>query len=141
MKVKCIENTAVALPEGIYSYKKTDEFLITIGNEYTVYGIVTFKRFQWYLVCEDYYDGVNICYPMWIFSQCFKILDGRISKFWEVSEDTDVYSYNERTIKFGFKELVLDQYFYSKIIEGEEKEVRIFSTIKKVMDSEFEWPS
>jgi hypothetical protein len=139
MKAKCIDNTAAALAAGIYSYNKSAEFQITIGKEYTVYGIITFKRFQWYLVCEDHFDGRYINYPKWLFSRCFEITDGRLSKFWKVAEDQDVYSYNERTIIFGFEELISDQYFYSNLLEGEEREVRIFGTIKKAIDSEFGW--
>ncbi|MEO6723528.1 MAG: hypothetical protein ABIN67_24385 [Ferruginibacter sp.] len=141
MKVICVDNTGTALPEGIYSYKKSDQFEITIGKEYTVYGIATFKRFQWYLVCEDHFDGIGINYPRFLFSGCFKISDGSLSKFWKIAEDNDVYSYNERTIIFGFEDLVSDKYFYSNLLEGEDREVRVFATIKKVLDSEFTWPS
>ena len=137
MKVKCIDNTGAALPEGVYSYNKSSNFEITINKEYTVYGIATFKRFQWYLVCEDHFDGVGVNYPMYFFSGCFKVSDGRLSRFWKVAEDSDTYSYNKRTVMFGFEELVSEKYFYANLLEGEEREVRIFLTIKRILDSEF----
>lgn len=138
MKVMCVNNSGNALPENIYSFSKNAEFQITIGKEYTVYGIETFKRFPWYLVCEDHYDSLIHKYPKFIYSGCFKITDRRLSKFWRVGESQDIYSLNERTIAFGFEEMLNNNEFYPRLIEGGfEKEENIFITIKQAMDNEF----
>jgi len=137
MRVKCIGNTGASLPEGVFSYTKNSEFQITVGQLYTVYGIVTFKRFPFYFICEDHYDSLIHKYPMLICSTCFEITDGKISKFWKVKEGSDVYSNNERTIQFGFNEMLNENGFYERLIEGcYEREENIFITMKRAMDNE-----
>ena len=137
MTVKCIGNTGASLPEGIFGYSKKSEFEITVGKLYAVYGIVTFKRFPFYFVCEDHYESLIHKYPMLICSTCFEIIDGKISKFWKVKQANDQYSNNERTIQFGFNEMLNESEFYSRLLEGGfEREENIFINIKRAMDNE-----
>lgn len=131
MKAKFLSNTK-SQNTALYN-------TLTPGKEYYVYGIATFDQSQWYLICEDHYDGINVNYPRWIEGACFNITDGRLSKFWKIGDDKDIYNFNKHTILLGFDELIKEPTFYSKLLEGEEREVRIFSTIKRAMDSEFGW--
>ncbi len=140
MKVKCLYNTGKVLPE-VYRENKYDtdsEFQLTIGKEYVVYGIVTIKKYNWFLICEDNYDGIYIYYPLYRPCHLFTITDGRISKYWIAKERIDDYDKGEKGIHFGFKELVEEEYFNGNLVEGYKREVEIFQNYKKRIDSEFD---
>lgn len=136
MKVKCIDNSGQSFPKDVYALRK-ENFNITIGKEYIVYGIETFKRLPWYLICEDHFDGEYINYPMYVFFGCFHIIDGRLSQYWQVKDDADRYIYNERKMTFGFEEFLLEDSFYENLLNNCEREVYIFKRLKRLMDSEF----
>jgi hypothetical protein len=142
MKVKCVtKNIPGLLPKEIYDDikigKNEDEVGITVNKEYVVYGISTIRKYPWYLICEDHFDGVYINYPMYFFNRYFEITDGRLSSFWAVADNSDYYDNDEKIIKFGFKEWITEPFFYSNLIEGMEREIKIFLDYKTRMDSEF----
>ena len=60
MKVICINHNGEVLQEGVYAYTTNSQFRISVGSEYTGLWDCHFKRFRWYFVCEDHFDGVYI---------------------------------------------------------------------------------
>jgi hypothetical protein len=142
MKVRCIsKNIAEILPAGIYDDLKVggdpDQLLITVGEEYTVYGISTIRKYPWYLICRDNFDGIYVAHPMYLFYRYFEIVDNRLSNYWIVNDGNDFYNKNEKIIQFGFKEWISEEYFYSNLVEGEEREKKLFLHYKNKMDEEF----
>ncbi len=140
MKVKCLYNTGKGLPE-VYRENKYDtnsEFQVTINKEYFVYGITTIKKYNWFLICDDTYDGVYGYYPLYLPCHLFTIIDGKISKYWIAGEGIDEYDKSERIIRFGFRELIEEKYFNGNLVEGYKREVGIFQNYKRIIDSEFD---
>ncbi|MDP4216249.1 MAG: hypothetical protein Q8927_08605 [Bacteroidota bacterium] len=143
MKVKCIGTTmGDHIPPGIdwRSIPSADENMLhnlTIDKEYTVYGISTIKKYSWYLICEDHFDGKYTIYPMYVFHRYFVITDGRLSRYWVAVDSTDHFDSDQRIIEFGFKEWVTEEFFYSKLVDDAKREADIFLKYKELMDSEF----
>jgi len=131
MIVKCIDNTGINLPEDLlvhYGWNKSMIFEeITIGKTYVVYAIIHVKNIPCYMVCSDIFDGQYITYPSLLPHSLFKTVQDKYSKFWYSKEDSkDV----------GFKEVLQDEYFYGNLVEGYEKEVQMFLTLKRKIDQE-----
>jgi hypothetical protein len=139
MKVKYLFNTGKVLPKDVYKENKYDEaseFQVTVNKEYIVYGITTIKKYNWFLICDDTYDGTYIYYPLYLPCQLFTIIDGKISKYWLIKEGVDEYDHGERIIKFGFQELIEEEYFFGNLVEGYKREIKIFQDYKRLIDAE-----
>ena len=136
MKVKCIENRYGAIPEfvyeGLYGYTSESEALMNIGEVSTVYAITTIKKNAWYLVYFDCF-----AYPYFLPNQFFEIIDGRLSKFWQVKETLDSDDNNNRVIRIAVKEMHDNPYFLGELYEDYPEPTSIFRKIKDLMDNEF----
>jgi hypothetical protein len=139
MKIKCLYNTGKILPKDVYKdngYGEETEFQVIVNKEYNVYAITSIKKHNWFLICDENYDERNIYYPLYLPSNLFTITDGKISKCWIAGEGMDEYDTNEKIIQFGFRELIEDGYFYGKLVEGYQREIKIFQDYKKLIDEE-----
>lgn len=139
MKVKCLFNTGKVLPKDVYKenrYDEASEFQVTINMEYIVYGITTIKKYNWFLICDDTYDGTYIYYPLYLPIHLFAIVDNQLSRYWLIKEGIDHYDNNEKILQLGFKELLEDEFFFGNLVEGYKREIKIFQDYKRLMDAE-----
>ena len=139
MKVECIKNLCEEIPskiyEGLHGYSADSKFDIELGQESIVYGITTIKKHFWYLIDVD-----DLPYPMYYPSALFKIIDGRLSRYWQVAEGQDDEDNSTPIIKFGFKELVEDEFFYGEYLEDYPKNLEVFQKYMELMKKEYdEW--
>jgi len=143
MKVKCIANNGTHLRRCNISsdtgYTIDSKFLLTVGKEYTVYGITIEMGSLWYYVTEDIFnDNINnVRFPIWRPSELFEVIDNRISKTWVVG-----------CLDFGIEGLVPILTFpewannhwdyYDRLADGEEEAFEVFMKYKEIMDTEFD---
>jgi len=131
MIVECIENTGINLPSVLLSHDgwhRDMEFEeLTIGKTYVVYSILHVDDVPFYLICSDIYDGRYINYPSLLPFNLFGIRDNTSSEFWQAKKDSkDV----------GFREILLEEFFYGHLVEGYKREVQIFLNNKKRIDQD-----
>lgn len=140
MKVKCIDNSGTNLPPQLFSHygwnKEMEFHEITIDKKYVVYAILYIEDNPFYMICGDDYDGQYVNYPSLLPSVLFEIIDETKSKFWVIETKVNINVESSKNTDIGFKELFKDEYFYGKLVEGYENEVKIFSSIKKKIDEE-----
>lgn len=140
MIVKCLDNTGINLPTQLFSHygwSKEMEFPeVTVGEKYVVYAILYVENHPFFMVCGDDYDGEYLNYPNLLPSSLFEIIDSTKSKFWLTKTKGNLNFKSSKNKDVGFKELLKDEYFYGKLVEGYENEVKIFSSIKKQIDEE-----
>jgi hypothetical protein len=132
MKVRCIANTGLSLPEEYLDprvgYTKQLKFALTVGKEYTVYAFYEWQGQVWYYLCDDNY----MYYPMKNPAPLFEVSDSRVSKYWR-------FNLSENgLLRIAFQEWFTDRYFYDKLTDQNEAEVLIFEKVKDLMDAEFE---
>lgn len=131
MIVECIDNSGISLPDILLSHQGWSRSMIfeqvTVGKSYIVYAIIHVKNIPCYMVCSDYFDGQYITYPSLLPNSLFKTIQNLQSKFWQLNQDSK---------DLGFKDMLYDKYFYGNLVEGYEKEVQIFASIKSKIDLE-----
>lgn len=128
MKIKCIDNKRISLPEEISKNFSTGEILpIEIGNFYNVYAITEFYDNVWYCIC--YTD-----FPMWMPSIFFEIIDPRLSRHW-IFANKNLQIQNSFFI--GFPEWAIEEEFYRKLEEGFIRENQIFDGYWNLINLEF----
>ena len=139
MRVRCINNTGENLPTQLFSHfgwNNAMEFpQITIGKEYVVYSILFIDDHPFYMICDDDYDGEYLNYPNLLLSNLFEIIDNTKSKFWVTEKKYIPFKFRKNK-DVGFMELLRDEYFYGKLVEGYKNEIEIFSSIKNKIDKE-----
>lgn len=135
MIIKCIDNTGKNLPTKLHSHYGWDKEMefsqITIDKDYIVYAILYIEDHPFYMICSDDYDGQYVNYPHLLPSVLFEIIDEAKSKFWVTETKGNNGFESGKNSNVGFNELFKDEYFYGKLVEGYENEVKIFSSIKK----------
>nr|BFD33036.1 hypothetical protein GTC16762_26540 [Pigmentibacter ruber] len=137
MKIKCIKNKLLEIPDSLIKEKikekiKIDENIslkFKIGKEYTVYGLLICDGILNYYICSNEGDEC----PYSEYSLFFEVIDNRPSKFWRF-----FYDINDSSIMQIFKEWNEDIFFYGNLVDGDRKEVEIFKKYKKLMDDEFD---
>jgi hypothetical protein len=137
MKVKCICKTFEELPKEIFNSLHQISILnnlnsnkpdITVGKEYIVYGIHSSLGNTWYFIADDDY----IDYPVYVLSVFFKIIDPRVSKYWQ-------FNINENG-NFSLWPPSWNQieYYFDRLTDGEPDIVEDFQKIKEQIDLEAE---
>lgn len=141
MIVRCINNIGLNIPSQLFSHagwnKEMEFHEITIGKKYVVYAILHIEDHPFYMICGDDYDGLYVNYPNLLPSVLFEIIDETKSKFWLTETKNSLNNESGKNTDAGFKELFKDKYFYGKLVEGYENEIKIFSLIKNKIDNEF----
>ena len=142
MLVKCIDKSGENLPADCLTEElrfknggKDNAFDLVIGKFYVVYAMALFGKYMWYAICE-----ANNKFPIFSPSPFFSIENNLLSKYWVFSFQKQSYSFLANSI-LTFSEWSNDDYFYSNLLEGYEKEIKIFSEYKIKMDLEFPSPN
>lgn len=130
MKVKCISlapNKQQIEQLGKYYYPGKQEFYLTVGQIYVVFGMQILGGIPWLELASDtnYLFSVPLC--------LFEIIDARVSQYWEVHMDRDGnlliwpssfyrdYYYDD--LAEGIKEIVEDFNHVRSLIEAEARRV------------------
>ena len=141
MKVKCINNTGEFLRSYEYDHLR-NEMLgrfgttensqyneITVGSEYLVMGIITFKDYQAYLIDDEGFISSCPC-------QLFEITDDKVDGDWcfrLIDKEEDIYPFVQAIT--GYPELCSDKNAYKNlIVEKDEEAERIY--FKRKIESE-----
>jgi len=131
MIIQCISNKIKDLPKEYLHLaavgSRQIEGSIIIEKKYTVYAIILFENQTWYYICDETYTY----YPVWNPAPFFKITNNTLSKHW-------CFSFNRKNNEsfLGFKEWASEPYFYDRLTDKNEREVKIFQKYKKLIDEE-----
>ena len=123
MKVSLRKNIKYVLPEKEYAF-------LDSKKEYTVYGIMSSKEQALqvlYYTCDEDKDDFPIARPYYLFDN----VDDRISRYWIFGL---IYELQPILI---FPEWIKEPYFQEKLVDGEEREAKIFKAYKEAMNFEF----
>lgn len=137
MKVKCnylkINNVNEKSASYLINSNAEDDYFLTVGDEYTVYGITIRDNYPWYYLC----DRSHTDYPQWKPPFFFKVVDPRLSRYW-------IYSFNKLEDYVDFEPIFTfpewannHPNFYDKLSDGDDAEAEIFQYYKELMDLEF----
>ncbi len=112
----------ISMPEG--------EIDLSIGKEYTVYGVVFWDNSPWYYICVEEYDE----YPKPFAAEFFNISDDSLSSYWKLS----MASQGEKEVlsSLVFEEWAKDPSFYERLIEDDAEASRVFNSYRYLMDKE-----
>ncbi len=80
-----------------------------------------------YLICGDTYDDEYVTYPSLLPSSLFEIVQNKQSTLWQLKQNS---------MDIGFEEILNDKYFYGNLVEGFERNVQAFLTVKRKIDQE-----
>ncbi len=112
-----------------------DEFRLTIDKIYTVLGIkYTNEENIDFMIIDD----SNVSIPMFYPTNCFEIIDFRISTYWK--GHFDVYypiNIKQYPILITFKESSDNMFFWDDLINGKKKNIDTLLMYKSLMDNEF----
>jgi len=129
MKVICKYNDPDNVPNGISS---NFDFGLKLGKEYLVMGLLTFKLSNdlYYLVDE----GGR---PSWFPNQIFEVLGNCLPYSWymKINIGDDCVDYKNL---IGFSELCNEQDFFNRLLEREEKAMRIYFRRKIEMEKQLD---
>ncbi|MCQ9635296.1 hypothetical protein MP477_10055 [Chryseobacterium sp. WG23] len=137
MRVKYIK---IDSPENV-SYKINwqrpfSDFPLIQGKNYTVYAIeyTDERKINFFLLDE----GGNI-YPSNYPSEFFEISDPRMSKYWERTNDNQLYPIQNPIYPniITFKEWKINKYFEEDMFKGINGANDIFQSYKKLIDNEY----
>lgn len=139
MKVRCLSNRGVSLPQGyadgVIGYDQDRIFALKVGKDYVVYALIVHLGDLWYYVLDE--RGVR--YPTWYPAPLFEIIDRRLSRFWVIgteARDTQPQyvvafpDWAERPIAY-----------YDELTDGDDDALRLFMEFKELLDVEFESPT
>lgn len=96
---------------------------IKLNDEFLVYGLSIEKGINY----VDIYDGNHL---IGVPINLFKVIDNRISKYWEIKV------YDDETITLWPKEFYT-KYFHDNLSEGDPETVKAFKEAKEKMNLEF----
>jgi hypothetical protein len=138
VKVRCISRSARDLPADIKPErvwgnfeKVTDRlFPLVVGKEYVVYGVTITLGHVWYYICDEEF----VYYPVWNPSSLFEVSDSSIPEFWRIRVRA-ARGYQEERFLLSFPEWVNDDFFYDKLTDGKDEEVRIFNHYRRLLES------
>ncbi|UOG47243.1 hypothetical protein [Leptospira noguchii] len=100
-----------------------DELSISVGQEYTVFGIIFWEDIPRFYICDNLEDEYPTPYPSFF----FEVVDETLPIDWKLS----VYFSNGKVqSQIVFKEWAEDKMFYEKLVDGSEKEIQIFNSYK-----------
>lgn len=135
MRVECIAASGAALPEvyvdPVGGYTRQAIFPLSAGGGYVVYAITLRRGGVWYYLVDDRELG----YPVWYPAPLFRLVDGRLSRYW-------VFGFHEVGARdgdavFAFPEWASDPFgFYNALSDGEAKARETFRRYRDLMELE-----
>lgn len=139
MLIKCMHNTGKDLPTDCLvpnsGFGVDADYQIVKNKNYVVYGMTLFSGYIWYFLFTESETYYPISYP----SPLFKVVDGRLSKYWLYSFENAEKRESLRYI-WAFPEWANDPYYYDRLTDGEIDDIKIFQMYKHLMDVEFPNP-
>jgi|SRR5215813_7409137 len=127
MQVKCLGNSAEALPDMYFEhgYTKFSSFDLDVGNTYSVYGISRWVGLLLYLVVGRDQR------PHWYPAELFQVTRTTLGSGWHFNffgaED-------QITAIWGFQELVNDSEYHDRLANLEPDALEKFEMRRKEMD-------
>ena len=122
MIVKCIGNLGKNLPKNALrqDFGIDHNYNLIINKYYIVYCMMILDGYFLYCICDENY---NYC-PYYNPSPLFTIHNNKLSKHW-------IFAYNQKNglandAKWAFPEWANDPYYFHNLVEGENKEKKIF---------------
>lgn len=135
MLVECISNKVKDVPKELLANFPNEDTFSTLapGDRYVVYAMTLSEEGHvWYYIC----DRDNRC-PYWFPCSLFRILDGRLSKYWVFNHFVQDLPYGS-TVRdvWAFPEWACDAMFYERLLDGLPAEVAVFEKYKRLIDNE-----
>jgi hypothetical protein len=133
VKVRCVSKSPKDLPkdfplERIWGKHTEDRyFALLVGKEYVVHGVTISLGHVWYYICDENF----VYYPVWNPWSLFEISDSSLPQFWRIGVRQPP-GREELEFILSFPEWVNDRYFYDKLTDRKEEEVRIFDRYRKI---------
>lgn len=130
MKVRFIDPQG-NLPPGLLrlGYASNADFHLKEDEAYTVYGISIWRNVIHYLIIPS---GLSL--PNWLPADLFEVIDPSLPSKWYFRYLGENHS-SEVTIKMGYREIALDEDYYSDLIERMEGAVKVFLARKQEIES------
>jgi hypothetical protein len=130
MRVKAIASNGLVLSDKTIKafHNSGCDYQITIGEIYTVYGILIWKNIIHYIVFDRWRSN-----PFPHPAELYQITDNRLPKEWYYN----FYGYtteDEINAVWGYKELVLQHEHYFKLMERDHEALDIFFTRQEEID-------
>lgn len=120
MTVICINNTGRSLPPRYFDdgYTKDSVFHVTVGNQYTVFGIELWRSVIVVLVLDD------TELPCWYPIDLFTISDPHLPADWFFAS----YPGNDLLVRavWGYEHLVMDTLHHDALADRDPKAMKIF---------------
>lgn len=109
---------------------------LEVGGLYVVYGLQIINGWLQYFVADEVYSRVR--YPFAHFAAFFETVDRRLSRTWVLG--TRGHALGRSGVLVAFDEWAADAGFYERLVDGGERELRVFQEYKDLMDLEFPSP-
>jgi hypothetical protein len=119
---------AADIASGFFRYT---EFHVTVGREYTVYGLLFTSGMPHYLIYED-----NLM-PLWHPPSMFAVVCDRVSRYWRLANWTDSEGY---FVVVSYPEITESRQAFDSLFDGERKTRNAFYERKQLADLEFPDP-
>lgn len=133
MRVICRTIQAAGLPSNYLDPRASLDqhfvFPLTVGRSYVVYGLLFRDAQVWYLVADDN----ELPYPMAYPAPLFEVQNGRPSKHWIFALTPETRSHHAL---LAVPAWTADPYFYDRLTNGEDREVREFARMRVAIDEE-----
>jgi hypothetical protein len=133
MIVRCIANTGADLPavniDPRSGYNRTTEFPLTIGREYSVFGMTAFLGSVWYYIIDD--DDHE--WPIWKPSALFDVVNGSLPSDWTVGYRR--YDVDNQFPVISFPEWAHDPTFYERLLDGDPEAARVFAARRREIEA------
>lgn len=136
MRVLCKSDSAAALPDSLLDpaigIERGTVFALTLGREYVVYAVTTFRGHCWYYV----FDDNTLPYPVWKLADLFEVRDHTIPGTWVIDY---VHSPGGASPEgwpiLSFPEWALDRTYYERLVDGDPQAHAVFEARRT--DAEF----
>lgn len=136
MRVMCQGASGLSLPEQYIDlaggYTRQTLFPVTVDKTYVIYAMTLRRGGVWYYIIDD--RGLD--YPVWYPAPLFRVVDGRVSRYWTFGFH-DAGGRDGDAI-FAFPSWSNDPFsFYDALSEGETTARDTFRRYAELLDSEF----
>jgi len=116
-------------------YMRSSIFHVTVGREYTVFGLLFSSGMPHYLICDDndiYYD--NDAIPVWHPPSMFAVTCDRVSRHWRVANWSNSEQY---FVLIGYPEITESPEAYDRLVDADPAARYAFYKRKQLAELEF----
>ena len=141
MKVRCLVNDVEALPRDVRDTRRVlgrGLMSITPGREYIIFAVLIDPSSPW---LEWFYliDDLGLSFPTWYPSCAFEITDPSVPSVWVYGSDwlpNPARPGHPRQLLLANREWVEDPGFYERLTNEEDRELSIFSEVRRRIEEE-----